>query len=249
MRSIDLNADVGEGFASVDATLIPLVTSANIACGGHAGDAGTMSASVTLCMTHGVAIGAHPSYPDREGFGRREVAMAPRALRDSLVSQLTTIAAVAARAGARLSHVKPHGALYNRAAVDPELAELIVGAVREVDASLALVGLAGSLLPVAGRAAGLRVLEEGFADRRYDAKGLLLPRGTPGAVIDDPELVLSQLRSMVMDQSVRSACGMVVPVAVDTVCLHGDGRHAVEFARRVRGSLRDAGVHLMAPKG
>ena len=242
MRRIDLNADVGEGFADSDTLLLPLVTSANIACGGHAGDASSMAATVALCSVHGVAIGAHPSYPDREGFGRRELPLDARELHRALTAQIESLAAIARDAAVRLGHVKPHGALYNRAAVDPAVAAIVVNAVREVDASLLLVGLAGSRLLEAGRAAGLRVVAEGFADRRYTAEGLLVPRTEPRALLTDPDDVCSQVRSMVMDRRVTSLDEVSVPLEIDTVCLHGDGPHAVEFARLVRGALLGAGV-------
>lgn len=246
MRRIDLNADVGEGFAETDAALIPLVTSANIACGGHAGDASTMEASVALCLAHGVAMGAHPSYPDREGFGRREIGIDRAVLQGELVAQIGALAAVVASRGARLAHVKPHGALYNRAAVDADVAQVVAEAVRAVDPSLVLVGLAGSRLLEAGRAVGLRTRGEGFADRRYSAQGLLVPRAEPGAVIDEEDRVRDQVMSMVLERQVHAPGGEVVPLSVDTVCLHGDGPHAVVFARLVRESLRAAGVQLVA---
>ena len=242
IRRIDLNADVGEGFTETDAALIPLLTSANIACGGHAGDMTTMSASVALCRAHGVAVGAHPSYPDKQGFGRREMTMDVRELRAALITQIDAIATVAGAAGSRLRHVKPHGALYNRAAADPHLAKVVAEAVRDVDPSLLLVGLADSCLPAAGRAAGLRVLGEGFADRRYTAQGYLLPRSERGAVLDHPDEVREQVISLVLDRSVVSSCGNTVALDVDTLCLHGDGPHAIAFARLVRESLLGAGV-------
>jgi UPF0271 protein len=248
MRHIDLNADVGEGFGATDAALVPLLSSANIACGGHAGDAGTMAACVALCQAHGVAIGAHPSDPDREGFGRRDVAIDAQDLRASLSAQIRALAEVAHASGARLTHVKPHGALYNRAAVDPVLAALVADVVRQVDPSLLLMGLAGSCVPVAGRAAGLGVLAEGFADRRYTEHGFLLPRNAVSAVIEDSGEVREQLLSMVLEGCVVSACGSTVHIEPDTVCLHGDGPHAVAFARLVRKVLGEAGVGIRAVK-
>ncbi len=242
MRRIDLNADVGEGFTETDAGLIPLLTSANIACGGHAGDVATMTASVALCRAHGVAVGAHPSYPDREGFGRREMTMDLQELRAALIAQINAIATVAEAAGTRLRHVKPHGALYNRAAADPALATVVAEVVRDVDPSLLLVGLAGSCLPAAGRAAGLRVIGEGFADRRYTLHGFLVPRSERGAVLDDPDEVREQVISLVLDRRVTACCGNPVALDVDTLCLHGDGPHAIAFARLVREALLGAGV-------
>jgi UPF0271 protein len=244
MKRIDLNADVGEGFAGTDAALIPLLSSASIACGGHAGDADSMAAAVALCRAHGVAVGAHPSYPDAAGFGRRDMSISAHELQSSIVSQITALAAVARAAGVPLVHVKPHGALYNRAASDVALATLVADAVLQVDSSLALVGLAGSCLPAAGRAAGLRVLHEGFADRRYSSRGMLVPRSEPGSVLEDPADAREQVLSLVLAGQVISSAGRAVQVRVDTICLHGDGPHAVVFARYIRESLATAGVNV-----
>ena len=251
MVHIDLNADIGESFGAwrmgLDTDVLPLVSSANIACGYHAGDPRTMSDSVAHCLRHGVAMGAHPSYPDREGFGRREMALSPREIREAVIYQVGALAGIAAAAGARLVHVKPHGALYNRAAIDAAAAEAIACAVRDIDPSLALVGLAGSLLPAAGRAAGLRVLEEGFADRRYTARGLLAPRGEAGAMIEDPAEAAAQVLAMVCEGKVSAIDGEPVMLRVDTVCLHGDGPQAVVFAHQLRRALSGAGVVVRSP--
>jgi UPF0271 protein len=251
MAYIDLNADIGESVGAwrmgLDTDLLSLVSSANIACGYHAGDPRTMTESVAHCLRHGVAIGAHPSYPDREGFGRREMALSPREIREAVIYQVGALAGIAAAAGARLVHVKPHGALYNRAAIDAAAAEAIACAVRDIDPSLALVGLAGSLLPAAGRAAGLRVLEEGFADRRYTARGLLAPRGEAGAMIEDPAESAAQVLAMVCEGKVSAIDGEPVMLRVDTVCLHGDGPQAVVFAHQLRRALSGAGVVVRSP--
>lgn len=250
MAHIDLNADIGESFGAWrmgrDPDLVPLVSSANIACGYHAGDPRTMTESVAQCLRHGVAMGAHPSYPDREGFGRREMALSPREIREAVLYQVGALAGVASAAGARLAHVKPHGALYNRAAIDAAAAEAIARAVRDIDPSLALVGLAGSLLPAAGRAAGLRVLEEGFADRRYTARGLLAPRGEAKAMIEDSAEAAAQVLAMVCEGKVTAISGESVSLRVDTVCLHGDGPQAIAFARQLRAALSGAGVAVRA---
>lgn len=246
VKCIDLNADVGEGFASTDADLIPLISSANIACGGHAGDASSMATAVALCRAHGVAVGAHPSIPDRAGFGRRDLDIDHHELRTSVVTQILGLAAVARAEGVPLVHVKPHGALYNRAATDRLIAELVADAVRQADPGLVLVGLAGSCLTEAGRAAGLRVSREGFADRRYTPRALLLARTEAGAVLDDPEDARRQALSLVLAGRVSASDGSVVPVEIDTLCLHGDGPHAVVFARQIRESLAAAGVQIRA---
>ena len=251
MAHIDLNADIGESFGvwrmGHDTDLVPLVSSANIACGYHAGDSRTMTDSVEHCLRHGVAVGAHPSYPDREGFGRREMALSPREIREAVLYQVGALAGIAAAAGGRLVHVKPHGALYNRAAIDAAAAEAIACAVRDLDSSLALVGLAGSLLPAAGRAAGLRVLEEGFADRRYTARGLLASRGEARAMIEDPGEAEAQVLAMVCGGEVSAIGGEPVRLRIDTVCLHGDGPQAVVFARQLRAALARAGIVVRAP--
>jgi UPF0271 protein len=251
MNSIDLNADIGESYGAWrmgdDAALLPLVSSANIACGFHAGDPATMRRSVALCLEHGVSVGAHPSYPDREGFGRREMSLSPAEIHDAVLYQIGALAGIAAAAGTRLAHVKPHGALYNRAAVDHHAADAIAAAVRAFDPSLGLVGLAGSCLPDAGRAAGLRVLAEGFADRRYDASGHLVLRGSPGALIEDAVQAAEQVLAMVREGSVIAIDGSSLDLAVDTVCLHGDSPHAVALARQLRAALAQHGIRIGAP--
>ena len=240
MRSeIDLNADIGEwvGEANDDARLVPLLSSASIACGFHAGDPGSMAQSVALCSRHGVAIGAHPSYPDREGFGRRAMPLSPEAIYHAVLYQVGALAAIAHAQQARLCHVKPHGALYNRAAVERPVADAIARAVRDVDPALALVGLANSVLPGAARALGLRALAEGFADRRYTASGLLAPRGCADALIEDADEAEAQALAMVRESRVRAGDGTSVAIDVDTVCLHGDGARALAFARRLRAAF------------
>lgn len=243
---VDLNADVGEGMGD-DAALLDVVTSANVACGLHAGDAWTMALTVDLCIARNVAIGAHPSFDDREGFGRRDIELAPAQVRELVLRQVTALAAVAAKAGAGLKHVKPHGALYNRAARDPALAAAIAAAVREFDADLLLVGLAGSALVAAGEAAGLRVASEVFADRAYRSDGSLVPRSLPGALIDDPQRAVSRALEMVRHASVRSIDGATVTVRADTICVHGDTPGASALASRLRAALNDAGIAVHAP--
>lgn len=240
---IDLNCDLGEG-AGADAELMPLITSANIACGAHAGDRETMRATVALARAHGVAIGAHPGYADRANFGRVEVPLSPRELSRLVLRQIATLGELAP-----LRHVKPHGALYNLAARDRAVAEVIAGAVRAYDSALVLFGLAGSELVRAGRAAGLRVAEEVFADRTYQKDGSLTPRNRPGALIEDEALAAEQVLRLVRDGVVCTADGGEVRVHADTVCLHGDGEHAVGFARRLRTVLREGGVDVRALGG
>lgn len=243
---VDLNADVGEGMGD-DAALLDIVTSANIACGLHAGDARTMADTVALCLRRGVAIGAHPSFDDREGFGRRDMNIAPEAARALVLRQIEAVATIAAAAGARLKHVKPHGALYNMAARDPALAGAIAGAVREFDSNLLLVGLAGSALMVAGESAGLRVASEAFADRAYRKDGTLVPRSQPGALIEDADLAVARALDMVRTAAVRSIDGAMVAVRAETICVHGDTPGAAAMAGVLRAALEDAGVAVCAP--
>jgi UPF0271 protein len=239
MRAIDLNCDLGEG-AAHDATLMPLVTSANIACGAHAGDAATMRATVALAHRHSVAVGAHPGFADREHFGRRELRLPPSEIRRLVVGQIEAL-----RAFAPPRHVKPHGALYNLAARDAAVARAVAEAVRDADTALVLVGLAGSELLTAGRAAGLRVAGEFFADRGYAPDGTLAPRGAPGAVLDVGAAVAQVLR-FIATGAVRATDGTALAVEAETVCLHGDGPHAPELARALRVALNEAGVAVRA---
>ena len=250
-RTIDLNCDVGESYGAWtlgdDAAVMPHVTSANVACGFHAGDAGVMRRTVALAVQHGVAVGAHVSFPDLQGFGRREMKLAPAEVRDLVQYQLGALAAIAAVEGARLAHVKPHGALYNMAARDRALADAIARAVREVDATLALYGLAGSALVEAARDADLVAVEEGFADRSYEPDGSLTPRSLEGAVHAGREVAVAQALALVRDGRVRARGGAGVAVRVDTICIHGDGSDAAGFARALRAAFAASDVAVRAP--
>lgn len=242
---VDLNADLGEG-APDDAELLALVSSANIACGWHAGDARLMQATVEAALAHGVAIGAHPSYPDRDNFGRSEMRLAPAEVRADLIYQIGALDALVRAAGGRLHHVKPHGALYNQAGRDPALADAVAAAVRAVDPGLAVYGLAGGELLKAAERAGLRAVAEVFADRGYRADGSLVPRGQPGALIDDVQQAVGRTLRMVRDGVVQAVSGETVPLQVQTLCVHGDGPHALAFARALHAALTQAGVALHA---
>jgi UPF0271 protein len=244
---VDLNADVGEGLGQ-DPALLRIVTSASVACGFHAGDAGTMRAAVALAREHGVSIGAHPSFPDLAGFGRRELTLTSPEIEACVTSQVGALADVAARQGARLHHVKPHGALYNMAARDASLADAIARAVARFDPALVLFGLAGSRLIEAGRRAGLKTASEVFADRAYRRDGTLVPRTEAGAVIHEAAVVVPRALAMVRDGSVVSDDGTFVPLQVDTLCLHGDTPAAAELAAQIRRALGEAGVQV-APVG
>ncbi|MBP2849059.1 5-oxoprolinase subunit PxpA [Dickeya oryzae] len=242
---IDLNADLGEG-GQHDEALLQLVSSANIACGFHAGDASLMRQSVRWAIQYGVAIGAHPSFFDRENFGRTAMNVPPETVYAQVLYQIGALAAIVKAEGARLFHVKPHGMLYNQAARDPVLAEAIARAVAAVDSSLCLVGLAGSELIHAGQRAGLKCRQEVFADRSYQADGSLVPRDQPSAVISSDELALAQTLEMVQRQRVRAQDGTWVSVQAETVCLHGDNAHALVFARRLRDSFTQYGIQVTA---
>ena len=250
MSTIDLNADLGEAFGAWrmgnDEGVLPWVSSANIACGFHAGDPAIMRATVALCTAHGVAIGAHPAFPDLQGFGRREMRIAPAAVYAQTLYQIGALAAFCRAAGAQLHHVKPHGALYNMAARDRALADAVANAVRDVDPKLILTGRAGSALIDAGLAAGLKVQNEAFCDRRYRADGSLLPRSEPGAVIDTVDAAVAQAVTIATRGHAQGADGKRVAIAAETLCIHGDRADAAMFARRVHAALDSAGVRIAA---
>jgi 5-oxoprolinase (ATP-hydrolysing) subunit A len=243
---VDLNSDLGESFGAwtmgQDEALMGAITSANIACGFHAGDPSVMRRTVELARQHRVAVGAHPGFPDLVGFGRRTMHASPREVEDFVVYQVAALAGVAAAQGATLQHVKAHGALYLMACRDRALAEAIARAVAALDSTLILFGLAGSALLAAGRAAGLRVAAEGFADRAYEPDGSLASRQQPGSVMHDPAIIVDRAVRMVRDREVVATDGSVIPVAVDTICLHGDTPGAADLAAAIRQGLEAAGV-------
>ena len=247
---IDLNADVGESLGAwslgEDEALIPLVSSVNVAAGFHAGDPVVIERTVALAVRSGVAVGAHPGYPDLAGFGRRAMALSPAEIEAAVLYQVGAVAAFARAAGTDLRHVKAHGALYNRAARDAAAAAAIARAVRRFSPSLVLVGLAGSALIDAGRDLGLAVAEEAFADRAYEPDGSLRSRDLPGAVLDDPAAAASQAVGIVRG-SVPLAGGGSLAVRADTLCIHGDLPGAAARALAVRAALFDAGVEIRAP--
>jgi UPF0271 protein len=273
--SIDLNCDMGEGMAT-DAAIFPFLSSANIACGGHAGDADTMRRTVELAIQYGVAIGAHPSYPDGVNFGRVDilgVSLRPEDLTGLLFEQMHRLQSICREFGVRLRHVKPHGALYNRAAVDVAVSSLIVRALVDLDDSLLLYGLSGSVLSSVAETMGVAFVSEVFADRTYQPDGMLTPRSQPGALISEGELAVAQVLRMVREGVVlanvtepagagdaagsdvagRSGDGPLgavrVPIRAETICLHGDGEHAVEFAMLIHGALTAEGIRIVAPSG
>jgi UPF0271 protein len=242
--SVDLNADVGEGMD--DATVLPYVTSANVACGMHAGDPSVMDQTVELALSRGIRVGAHPGYPDRANFGRVTVEMAADEIENLVVYQVAALEGFVRSRGARLTHVKPHGALYHDAGEFPDVARAIAEGVRRVGTSLVLVGAAGSMLVGAGRDAGLTVAEEAFADRRYRADGTLVPRGEPGALVTDPDEAAEQAVRLAQERIVIANDGSRIEVRADTICLHGDTPGAADIARRIHERFRIAGIRIAA---
>jgi UPF0271 protein len=245
---IDLNSDLGESFGpwpmGDDAALMASISSANVACGFHAGDPGTMRATVALAKASGVAVGAHPGFPDLVGFGRREIKATPREVEDFVLYQVAALAGIAAGQGVRLQHVKAHGALYNMACRDRALADAIARAVAAIDKRLILFGLPNSELIKAGQQAGLPVAAEVFADRAYEADGSLAARQKAGSVIHDPAAVVARAIKMVRERQVVALDGSVIALEADTICLHGDTAGAADLARAVRAGLEAAGIEI-----
>ena len=248
MPTVDLNSDLGESFGAWsmgdDAAMLPLVTSANLACGFHAGDPLVMLEASRTAVLHGVAIGAHPSYRDLAGFGRRDMEVPAEQLHADLLYQVAALSGVAAHAGGRVAYVKPHGALYNRIAVDLEVAEVVADVARALD--LPVLGLPGSAIAAACDRAGVRFVREAFADRGYLADGTLAPRSLDGAVLTDPAEVAERAVRIVTEGVVIALDGTEISVRVDSLCVHGDTPGAVELARSVRAALDAAGVEVTA---
>jgi UPF0271 protein len=245
---VDLNADVGEGLPDIEAEVIPLMTSVNVACGVHAGDAHSMSRSVALAVQHGVVIGAHPGFDDREGFGRRHQDLHAPAVIELIVYQLGALEAIARTHGAMLRHVKPHGALYNQAESDAALAVAIIAAIRSFDPRLRLVGRAGSAMQRAATGLNHPFTPEAFADRRYRPDGSLLPRSEPGAVLVNGDDVAGQVTAMITHREIVASDGSRQKIAFETLCLHGDTPGAPALAARVRQELDRLGVRVSAPQ-
>jgi UPF0271 protein len=240
--SIDLNCDMGESFGAwkmgQDDEVLPYVTSANIACGFHAGDPTIMRKTVKAALKHNVALGAHPGLPDLVGFGRRNIDLSPEAAYDIVVVQVGALAGVAASQGARLNHVKAHGALYNMAVQNKPLARAIAQAVYDVDPSLIFFTLASSLMVAEAKDVGLQVAQEVFADRTYQSDGSLTPRSRPDAMIVDPKVSIQQVLRMIREKKVRTVQGGDITVHADTLCIHGDQPGAVVFAQAIRQALQ-----------
>jgi UPF0271 protein len=247
---IDLNSDLGESFGpwpmGQDAALMESITSANIACGFHAGDPGVMRQTLALAKDRGVAVGAHPGFPDLVGFGRREMKASPAEVEAFVLYQVAALAGMAAAQGLTVQHVKAHGALYNMACKDRSLADAIARATAAIDRSLILFGLPNSELLRAGLAAGLRVAAEVFADRAYERDGSLVSRSKPGSVIHDRQAVVARAVRMVKQQDVVTSDGATIALQADTICLHGDTPGAAELARLVRRGMETAGIQVAA---
>ena len=248
MLSVDLNCDLGEGYPN-DAALMDYVSSVNIACGLHAGDDATMRATVRAAIEKGVAIGAHPSFPDRENFGRTAMRLSADEIREIVTKQIQRLKIICDAEGGKLTHVKPHGALYNQSAKDPAVADAIAQAVRDLDGDLVLFGLSGSASIDEAKRLGLRTASEAFADRTYERDGSLTPRTEPNALITDTRSAADQALRMVLSGNVITASGEPVAIDADTICIHGDGEHALEFAVAIHKKLTENGIRIGAING
>ncbi len=248
LRSIDLNSDLGEGFGpwvmGDDKAMLDVVTSANIACGGHASDPETMFRTLTWARERGIVVGAHPSFPDKEGFGRRRLPFPPPEIERFVAAQAGALAAIAALAGTSVRYVKPHGALANVASEDRAVADAIVRAVRAIDSRLAILAISGTVLEHAAREAGVPVFSEIYADRGYTPQGNLVPRDQPGALIDDYGAAAARLQTYLETGRMPTVGGAPVALAGHSICVHGDNPHAVVMARAIRVALAGRGVRI-----
>ncbi len=244
-KTIDLNCDMGEGYET-DELIMPFISSANIACGYHAGDESTIQRTITLALKYNVAVGAHPSYPDKINFGRKEMLMNPEKVYNMVSVQINLVKSIAERLGIRMQHVKPHGALYNAAAIQPELAQAIVNAVKSCDEKLIIYGLPNSELEKATVKEGIRFAAEVFADRTYTDQGMLTPRSDENAMISDADDSIQQVLQMINEGTVLSTSKKMLPIKADTICIHGDGSHAVEFAQKISASLKNYNIIIQS---
>ena len=248
MRSIDLNCDMGEGCPH-DAELMKYVSSANIACGFHAGDAATMSRTVAAAIENSVSIGAHPGYPDRENFGRKDMLLPLFAIQRMVGEQILALIDICTAHGTKVTHVKPHGALYNSSARDPELAAAIAECIRDIDPGLVLYGLSGSVSITEAENAGLKTAAEVFDDRTYSADGSLTSRAEPSALITDPEIAAKQALALANDGKIAATNGTMLQLAADTICIHGDSEHALHFAAAIHSYLSTHNIRIMPLNG
>lgn len=245
MMSIDLNCDLGEGFPN-DELLYPFISSANIACGYHAGDLDTITKSIEFCIAHDVAIGAHPGFNDRANFGRNEIHLSAERLQDLVMHEILVVRFTAMKANSKLHHIKLHGAMYNMAARDKAMALTIADAIHRVDPNLTVYGLSGSYLISEAKAIGLNTCSEVFADRTYQQDGSLTPRNQPNALITSNEESIAQVLQMVTKKTVTCVDGSVIPIVAETICLHGDGEHAVAFAKQINDTLKQHNIDIKA---
>jgi len=236
MKTIDINCDLGEGIGN-DEQIMPYISSANIACGYHAGDENIMRHTVELCKKYNVVIGAHPSFPDKENFGRTDMQLHPGEVYEMIIKQINNLEKIAVESHVQIHHVKPHGALYNMAARDKSLAPFVSLAILDTNSKYILYGLSGSYLIKEARNLGLKTASEVFADRTYKDDGSLSPRNKPGALIEDTDKAVAQVLQMVKEGTVTSVTGKKVPIVVETICIHGDGENAVEFAKTIHDAL------------
>lgn len=243
MRYIDINCDMGEGMDN-DAALMPYISSANIACGYHAGNEETMQQTVALASRYGVAIGAHVSFLDKENFGRKEMELPPDVVYELVLQQLIILQKIVKTQAVSIKHVKPHGALYNMSARDKQLADIIARVVHDFDPSLILVGLSDSHSINEAKTLGLQTASEVFADRRYEENGSLRSRSLPGALLEDADEVAEQVLKMVSNKTVIAITGKEIPVTAETICIHGDGKHAVEFAQTIYQNLKNHSIEI-----
>lgn len=241
MHTVDINCDLGEGFAN-DAALMKFISSANIACGYHAGDLDTIKLTIACCLENGVAIGAHPGFNDKANFGRIEMQLSDCELYDLVAEQITLMQDACKEMGAILHHVKPHGALYNMAAKNATMSYIIAGVIKELDPQLILYGLSDSFMIAEARALNIKTASEVFADRTYNAKGQLTPRSQPNAMIHTTENALAQVLKMIEHKTVIATDGSVVPLEAETICIHGDGDHAVSFATSIYTALHENNI-------
>jgi 5-oxoprolinase (ATP-hydrolysing) subunit A len=243
--TIDLNCDMGEGMGN-EAAIMPFISSANIACGYHAGDDASIRETIRLCLQHNVAVGAHPGFADKENFGRVPIRLPDNELYQLISSQLGIMQTICDEMNAKLHHVKPHGALYNVAAADAQMSSVIAKAVYDFNPSLVYYGLSGSAMVKEAAKVGLKVAHEVFADRTYQPDGALTSRKQPDALITKAEAALNQVNQMLFKKSVTAVDGIVIPIHVDTICIHGDGPHALEFAWEIQQYLVKAGIGIKA---
>ncbi|MBS1510918.1 MAG: LamB/YcsF family protein [Bacteroidetes bacterium] len=247
MKHIDLNCDMGEGMGN-EALLMPYISSANIACGYHAGSVDEIKTVMALCIKYGVAIGAHPSFNDRNNFGRTEMYLSASELYQLVTEQIQLMKETAAAMGTVLHHVKPHGALYNMAARNENIAQVIADAIKAVDDSLIVYGLSGSVMIDKAQQAGLRTAQEVFADRTYQPDGSLTPRTQPNALIKNETAAIQQVQQMIEQKNVLTTTGNLISIQADTVCIHGDGQHAVSFVQRLYEYLIREGITIQTIK-